>query len=163
MAAKNGFEDFKPMFGEAMAERAPVPAAAAPSTLPRPFLFYVHALDPYRLEVVATDFSSHTLERVFTVQDLEDLRDETGVGSSSSEFVDYLVASLSSDDVKLVLGGATKLVAHKSKGMPRVSLSLNMLVGSSVNDVMGNLSLALYGAFKEKNGEVVKGCGVFFN
>ncbi|MQL71124.1 hypothetical protein Taro_003487 [Colocasia esculenta] len=162
MAAKKVFEEFKPIFGEAMAERDSGPVAA-PSALLRPFVFYVHALDPYRLEIAATDFCSHALERVLTVQDVEDLRDETGVGSSCSEFVDYLVASLSSDNVKLVVGGFTKLVAHKSKGMPRVSLSLNKLVGSSANDVMGNLSLALYRSFREKHGEVVKGCGIFLD
>lgn len=32
-------------------------------------------------------------------------RDETGVGSSCSEFLDYLIASLSSEDVRLVFGG----------------------------------------------------------
>ncbi|CAA6660389.1 unnamed protein product [Spirodela intermedia] len=149
MAAKKGFEEFEPLFGKAVAELDTGPFAAG-SVFHRPFLFYARALDPYRIDVVVTDFCSHTLDR----------RDETGVGSSCSEFLDYLIASLSSDDVRLVFGGGStaKLVAHKSKGMPHISISLQKLAGLSSNDVMGNLSLTLYRNLKEKRGELAKEC-----
>lgn len=72
MAAKKGFEEFEPLFGEAVADMDSGPVAAG-SVFHRPFLFYARALDPYRIDVVATDFCSHALERVLTVQDIEDM------------------------------------------------------------------------------------------
>ena len=60
-------------------------------------------------------------------------------------------------------GGPTaKLVARKSKGMPRISIDLQKLSGSSSSDVMGNLSLTLYRDLKEKRAGLTKGCGVSF-
>ncbi|XP_068643703.1 uncharacterized protein [Aristolochia californica] len=153
-------EDFQPIFGEANAEWDP-----PPSPLPlHPFLFYMYALDPLRLRFVVSDFRSHTFDGVRTIQDLEDLRDRIGIGGSWSEFVGYLVASMSSDNVKLVLqslpeplGPANaKLVAHKSKGMPLISVSLNRLVESSAGDAMANLSNQLFKVFKDKKSQFVR-------
>ncbi|XP_068643702.1 uncharacterized protein [Aristolochia californica] len=91
-------------------------------------------------------------------------RDRIGIGGSWSEFVGYLVASMSSDNVKLVLqslpeplGPANaKLVAHKSKGMPLISVSLNRLVESSAGDAMANLSNQLFKVFKDKKSQFVR-------
>ncbi|KAF9609093.1 hypothetical protein IFM89_013347 [Coptis chinensis] len=65
-------------------------------------------------------------------REFEDMSDDMGVGGWWSEFVDYDIESLKSDNVKLVVGSAksknsdadhgaklAKLIAHKSKGMPR--------------------------------------------
>ncbi|XP_058097391.1 uncharacterized protein LOC131242642 isoform X2 [Magnolia sinica] len=160
------FEDFQPIFGEAKAEWESTQASVHPHPL-LPFLFHVHALDSSRLRIHVSDFHSYTWESIRTVQHLEDLRDVIGVGGSWSEFIDYLIASMSSDGVKLVLGalpnsnsdsGATsgKLMAHKSKGMPLISIPLNRLTNSSANDAMANLSMELFKAFKSKHNEVVK-------
>ncbi|KAG9451149.1 hypothetical protein H6P81_011114 [Aristolochia fimbriata] len=151
-------EGFQPIFGEAKAERD------LSHSLPlHPFLFYVYAVDPLHLRVVVSDFRSHTFDSVRTIQDLEDLRDRSGIGGSWSEFVDYLEASMLSNNVKLVfqslpnsLGPAdAKLVAHKSKGMPLISVSLSRLVESSAGDAMASLSLQLFKAYKDKKSQFV--------
>ncbi|XP_077212675.1 U2 small nuclear ribonucleoprotein auxiliary factor-like protein [Tasmannia lanceolata] len=156
-------ETFQPKFGEAKAEWENPEI----SEQLLPFLFYVYALDNSRIRIILSDFHSNTWERVRTIQHLEDMRDVVGVGGSWSDFVDYLIESLSSDNVKLVLGGLlkstsnsgatyAKLVAHKSKGMPLISLSLDKLVNSSANDAMAYLSLELFKAFKSKHNDVVE-------
>uniref|UniRef100_A0A5B7AAH3 Uncharacterized protein n=1 Tax=Davidia involucrata TaxID=16924 RepID=A0A5B7AAH3_DAVIN len=146
-----GFEDFEPIFGEAKAEWS------VPNAPPlRPFLFHVHALNPSHLRVQVTDFHCNTWEAIRSVQQLEDMRDNIGIGGSWSEFVDYVIASIKSEDVKLVLEGQSKsdaaayakLIAQKSKGMPRISISLHKLVDGAASEAMANLSLELYKAFK---------------
>ncbi|KAA8547020.1 hypothetical protein F0562_003449 [Nyssa sinensis] len=84
------------------------------------------------------------------------MRDNIGIGGSWSEFVDYVIASIKSEDVKLVLEGQSKsngaayakLIAQKSKGMPLISVSLAKLVDIAASEAMANLSLELYKAFK---------------
>lgn len=84
------------------------------------------------------------------------MRDSIGIGGSWSEFIDYFVASIKSEDVKLVLhgqsdsGGATsaKLVAQKAKGMPLIFVALVKLVDFAAREVIGNLSMQLFMAFK---------------
>ncbi|THU61640.1 hypothetical protein C4D60_Mb07t25460 [Musa balbisiana] len=164
MAAEKGFEDFGDVFGEATPEWDSATATTAVVPL-LPSLFYAYAPDPSRVEVLATDFHSFTFARVLTVHDLEDLRDDIGIGGSWSEFVDYLKSSLSSGDVKLILGGLQNvgsgnihatLIALKSKGLPRISLSLNKVSNVPASDAMGTLSLALFRAFKKKQSDAVK-------
>ncbi|XP_039121935.1 uncharacterized protein LOC120258548 isoform X2 [Dioscorea cayenensis subsp. rotundata] len=150
-AAGKGFADLDPVFGEAKAEWSH--SSASPASPLHQFLFHARALDPSCLEIAATDFHSHTFDLKLTVLELEDLRDDVGIGGSWFEFLDYLIASLSSEDVKLVLDSP----AHKSKGLPRISLSLNRSINSSANDVMASLSLVLFGAFKQKQNDVIKG------
>ncbi|URE14570.1 hypothetical protein MUK42_10926 [Musa troglodytarum] len=169
MAAEKGFEDFGDVFGEATPEWDSATATIAVVPL-LPSLFYAHAPDPSRVEVLATDFHSFTFARVLTVHDLEDLRDDIGIGGSWSEFVDYFKSSLSSGGVKLILGGLQNvgsgnvhatLIALKSKGLPRISLSLNIVLNVPASDAMGTLSLALFRAFKRKESDAVKGFHIF--
>ncbi|MCL7029850.1 hypothetical protein MKW94_008211 [Papaver nudicaule] len=162
------FEDFEPIFGKLNAEWEN-PSSSLPS-LDLPFLLHIHAVNSSTLRIHLTDFHSYTWESTKSVPQLEDLRDDVGIGGSLSEFVDYLVASLKSDNVKLVLGGfmassrseadrgatVAKLIAHKSQGMPLVTISLVRLMKSSDNDAMASLCLELYEAFKRKNKVVVQ-------
>ncbi|OAY82253.1 uncharacterized protein LOC109710435 isoform X1 [Ananas comosus] len=169
MATKKGFDDAdsEPIFGEARAEWEgggdEEPGAA--STSLRPLLFCARALDSSRFRVVASDFHSLAWDRVLTVAELEDLRDDIGIGGAWAEFVDYLKSSLSSGDVKLILSGHpnvdssitnAKLIAVKSKGLPRISISLNRLASSSAHDAIADFSLALYKAFKKKDKDSLK-------
>lgn len=160
-----GLETFQPIFGEMKGEWESSLASQSSSLPPLlPFLFHVYARDSSSLGIQLTDFHSYTWEIVRTIQQLEDLRDIIGIGGSWLEFVDYLVASISSGNVKLVLGGVLnstgatsgKFVAHKSKGMPLISISLRRVLNSSANDAMANLSLELFKAFKEKHNAVVR-------
>ncbi|XP_070011709.1 uncharacterized protein [Nicotiana sylvestris] len=147
-----GFDEMEPIFGRVNAEWS------APHKTPlKPFLFHVHGLpsDPSTLRVCATDFHSNTWDSLKSAQELEGMRDRTGIGGSWSDFVDYLIASVKSEDVKLVmdghskLGGAAhaKLVAQKAKGMPRIAISLSKLVDTSATEAMANISLELYKTF----------------
>lgn len=147
-----GFDEMEPIFGRINAEWS------APHKTPlKPFLFHVHGLpsDPSTLHVCATDFHSNTWHALKSVQDLEDMRDRTGIGGSWSDFVDYLIAAVKSEDVKLVMDGQSKvggaahakLVAQKAKGMPRIAISLSKLVDTAATDAMANLSLELYKTF----------------
>ncbi|XP_057492767.1 uncharacterized protein LOC130778262 [Actinidia eriantha] len=146
-----GLEEIEPIFGEAKA------AWSAPNSPPlRPFLFWVHALGSSSLRVIVTDFHSNTFEAVRSIEQLEDMRDMIGIGGSWSEFIDYVIASIKSDDVKLILEGQSrlegaayaKLVAQKSKGMPLISISLAGLADAAAKEAIANLSLGLYKAFK---------------
>ncbi|KAI7741307.1 hypothetical protein M8C21_012907 [Ambrosia artemisiifolia] len=127
---------FEALFGEPNVE----------STVHTPFLFQVHAPDPCHLRVVVTDFLSTTFEAIRSIQQLDDMRDETGVGGSWSDFLEYLVNSLNFGDVKLVFDGQSKsagpgsarLVAQKSKGMPRISVSLRSLLGTAANEAIAS-------------------------
>ncbi|KAJ0040977.1 hypothetical protein Pint_27375 [Pistacia integerrima] len=144
-------ENFEPIFGEPKVEWT----GSASGSVIR-FLFYVFAPNSSNLIIHATDFHSNTWEAKRSLFQLEDMRDEIGVGGSWSEFIDYVVSSIKSEDVKLVLGGSSdsdgiayaKLVAQKSKGMPLVSISLTRLEGSVASKAMENLSLQLFKAFK---------------
>ncbi|KAD3640161.1 hypothetical protein E3N88_29384 [Mikania micrantha] len=145
---------FEPLFGE--------PNIDSPSV--RPFLFQVHAPDPCQLRVHVTDFFSLSFEAVRSVQQLDDMRDETGVGGSWSDFLEYLINSIKFGDVKLVLEGqstssgpeSARLIAQKSKGMPRVSVSLRRLVGTAANEAMARLSLDMYRSYKSNHRLLVK-------
>ncbi|XP_059624473.1 uncharacterized protein LOC132267337 [Cornus florida] len=145
------FQDFEPMFGEPKAEWSAPNKVSLP-----PFLFYVHPSDSSRLRVLVTDFCSNTWEAIRSVQDLEDMRDNIGIGGSWSDFLAYVIDSLKSGEVKLVLEGDSKsdgaayakLSAQKSKGMPLISISLGKLVDVAASEAIKNLSLELYKAFK---------------
>ncbi|KAK9111488.1 hypothetical protein Scep_019007 [Stephania cephalantha] len=162
-----GFGGLEPIFGE----------AANAQSGSHPFLFHVHALDASRIRIHVTDFHSHTWEALQSVQQLEELRDNIGIGGSWSEFLDYFISSLKSDTVKLVVvkkrpgeifdnhsvseAGSSdetiaRLTAHKSKGMPLLSISLERLMNSSANDAMSNLSLELFKAFKSRCNGTIK-------
>lgn len=144
-----GFDEMEPIFGRLNAEWS-----APHKTLLKPFLFHVHGLpsDPSTLRVCATDFHSNTWDALKSAQELEDMRDRTGIGGSWSDFVDYLIAAVKSEDVKLVMDGQSKvggaahakLVAQKGKGMPRITISLSKLVDTAATEAMANLSLELY-------------------
>lgn len=61
-----------------------------------------------------------------------------------------------------VTGAAfAKLVAQKTKGMPRISISLSKLVGSSSIEANANLSLGLFKAFKSTENLLIRGCFLF--
>ncbi|XP_047330472.1 uncharacterized protein LOC124934048 [Impatiens glandulifera] len=140
-------EDLEPIFGEAKGEWS------APNSPPlRPFLFYAYPSGPSSLKIEATDFHSNTCEAIRSIEQLEDMRDMTGIGGSWSEFMDYIVACLKSNGVKLVLEGQpsqnaayAKLIAKKANGMPLISFKLNKLGDVNAKEVMANISLKLYG------------------
>ncbi|KAL6498073.1 hypothetical protein OROGR_028470 [Orobanche gracilis] len=173
-----GFEEMHPIFGRV----APEWSAPTPHATPSPhFLFWVHGHgnDHSALRVMTTDFRSNTFEAIKSRQQLEDMyisdlaqpnlvismaRDDIGIGGSWSDFVDYVTTSLKSGDVKLIMegsrsGGANyaKLVAQKSKGMPRVSFSLSKLVDGAVGEAMANLTLELYKEFMDVKSLLIEG------
>ncbi|KAI3451573.1 hypothetical protein Pfo_008238 [Paulownia fortunei] len=157
------FEEMYPIFGRVEADWS----APLPQTTPSaPFLFRVHANgnDHSALRVIATDFRSNTFQAIKSRQQLEDLRDDIGIGGSWSEFVDYVTTSLKSGDVKLIMEGLSesrgasyaKLIAQKSKGMPRISFSLGKLVDGAAGEAMANLSLELYKEFKDVQSSLIE-------
>ncbi|KAK4416663.1 hypothetical protein Salat_2491800 [Sesamum alatum] len=153
----------RPVIRKVIAEWSPPRPLTSP---PAPFLFHVHAdgNDRSGLRVIATDFQSNTFQAIKSRLQLEDLRDDIGIGGSWSEFVNYVTTSLRSGDVKLVMegflesGGASyaKLIAQKAKGMPRISISLGKLVDGAASAAMANLSLELYKEFKEVQHSLVE-------
>uniref|UniRef100_A0ACD5U5E6 Uncharacterized protein n=1 Tax=Avena sativa TaxID=4498 RepID=A0ACD5U5E6_AVESA len=150
MAATVDLEDaFGAVFGEAKPEGYPTP---------RPILFRAHARSAAVLRVAATDCHSLAWDCSLSVSDLDDLRDDVGIGGSWSDFLDYLKSSLSSGEVKLLFAAdqlrkspgpdGTKLVATKAKGLPRIAISLHRVTGAAVSDVVAEISLALYAAYR---------------
>lgn len=142
--------EFEALFGEAKAET---------SSGVRTFLFQVHAPDKTQVRVDVTDFMSMTFGAVRSVQQLDDMRDEIGIGGSWSEFLEYLVNSIKFGDVKLVLEGqstsdgpaSARLIAHKAKGMPRISISMARLSGSAAKEAMARLSLDMFKTYKSNH------------
>uniref|UniRef100_A0A0E0PG99 Uncharacterized protein n=1 Tax=Oryza rufipogon TaxID=4529 RepID=A0A0E0PG99_ORYRU len=63
---------------------------------------------------------------------------DVGIGGSCSDFLDYLKSCLSSGEVNLLFphNGLDRvhLVATKAKGLPRITISLNTLTHSALND-----------------------------
>ncbi|KAK2384877.1 U2 small nuclear ribonucleoprotein auxiliary factor protein [Trifolium repens] len=146
------FQDFEPIFAEPKLEWKPHTSS---SSL-RPFLFHAYAPHSSHLIIHVTDFHSDTWEANLSVSLLEDIRDIIGIGGSWSEFADYFVNSLKSEDLKLVLEtdsnsdgvSSAKLIAQKSKGMPLITIPLTKLVDSGASEAVSNLSLSLFKAFK---------------
>lgn len=127
-----------------------------------PFVFYLHSKDGQSLRLQITDFHSNTWQTIRTPELLEDLRDQVGIGGSWDEFLQYIRDAFASENVKFILGGpassigghgatTARVVAQKSKGMPRVSLSLEKLAGSSAEDAMGLITVTLLKAFKHQS------------
>ncbi|KAL2498576.1 hypothetical protein Adt_24126 [Abeliophyllum distichum] len=155
------FGDMKPIFGEVTA------VWSASSTTPlEPFLFRVHGMqnDPSALRIFVTDFQSNTFEAIKSRHQLEDMKDNIGIGGNWSEFVDYITASIKSEDVKLIVegqsksGGAShaKLIAQKGKGMPRISIALAKLLDGAASQAMAKLSLELHREFKNVHKSLVE-------
>lgn len=148
------FQDFEPIFAQPKLEWKPPPHTSSPPL--RPFLFHAHAPHSSHLVIHVTDFHSDTWEAHLSVSSLEDIMDIIGIGGSWSEFADYFVNSLKSEDLKLLLEpnsnsdgvSSAKLIAQKSKGMPLITIPLTKLVGSSACEAVSNLSLSLFQAFK---------------
>lgn len=152
------FENMEPIFGQLKAVEWSVGGGGGHGSLPlKPFLYLVQASpnDHSPLRILVTDFHSNTWEALKSTSQLEDMRDSIGIGGSWSDFIEYVVESLKSEDVKLVMegqsksGGANhaKLIAQKSKGMPRISISLAKRVDAAGNVAIADFSLALYGAY----------------
>ncbi|KAJ3681472.1 hypothetical protein LUZ60_015961 [Juncus effusus] len=151
MARKEGFAGFEAIFGEVKSD----------IEHESDVLFHAYAVDSSRLRIFVTNFRSNSWDRVMTVSDLEDLRDDIGIGGNWNEFLDYLKSSLSTGDVKIIQNtnsneSDVKLVAFKSKGLPRISLSLNKTTGPLVSDAIANFSLSLFHAFKHKQNDPLK-------
>ncbi|XP_065875792.1 uncharacterized protein [Euphorbia lathyris] len=149
-----GFEGFQHIYGEPKAEWTKNSDSSSPPF--RRFLMHIFAPDYNHIKVHVTDFRSNTFGAVKTIMQLEDMRDIIGIGGSWSEFVEYMIASLKSEDVKLVVEkhsssdgpACANLVAQKSKGMPLISISLTKLVDSAVNDAIEDMSFGLFESLK---------------
>uniref|UniRef100_A0A0D9ZSY1 Uncharacterized protein n=1 Tax=Oryza glumipatula TaxID=40148 RepID=A0A0D9ZSY1_9ORYZ len=79
----------------------------------RPVLFHAHAHaytdDVSLLRLLATDLHSLAWDRSLSLSDIDDLRDDVGIGSSCSDFLDYLKSCLSSREVNFIF-------PHNGKG-----------------------------------------------
>ncbi|KAL9662490.1 hypothetical protein QQ045_027323 [Rhodiola kirilowii] len=146
-----GLVGFEQIFGEARAVSSDSSLA-----LTNKILFRVYASDPRHLTTCVTDFQSTTWEAVQSIEQLDDLRDNIGIGGSWPEFLDYLASSLRSEDVRLILDKrhksngsiSAKLVAQKSKGMPLISVTLSKLLDNDAAAAIAKFSVELFEAYK---------------
>ncbi|KAK7318431.1 hypothetical protein RJT34_03132 [Clitoria ternatea] len=121
-----------------------------------PFFFHAHASDSSHFVIHVFNFNSDTWQARLTHSMLEDIRDIVGIAGSWSEFTDYFVTSLKSENLKLVLEpnsnsdgvSHAKLVAQKSKGMPLITVPLSKVVDSTAREVQSNSYSSLFKAFK---------------
>ncbi|XVF58809.1 hypothetical protein PTKIN_Ptkin07bG0096000 [Pterospermum kingtungense] len=93
-------EEFEPIFGEPRVEWAGSCSGSGQSS---GFLSHVHSPDSSHLRICVSDFRDSTWESVHSVSQLEDMRDSVGIGGSWSDFIHYVIASIKSEDVKLLL------------------------------------------------------------
>nr|KYP67864.1 hypothetical protein KK1_024219 [Cajanus cajan] len=158
------FEDFDPIFTKLKVERT--------SQSSSPFFLHVYAPDSSHLVIHVTNIYD-AWEARLSLSMLEDIRDIVGIGGSWSEFADYFITSLKSQDLKLVLEADSnsdgnvshaKLVAQKSKGMPLITIPLTKLVDSTSMEVKLNFCSSLFDAFEIKSMEcsLVKGATLPF-
>ncbi|KAL2342907.1 hypothetical protein Fmac_004192 [Flemingia macrophylla] len=146
------FEDFDPIFSKPKVEWA--------SQSSCPFFLHVYAPDSSHIVIHATNIYD-AWEARLSLSMLEDIRDIVGIGGSWSEFADYFITSLKSQDLKLVLeadsnsdeASHAKLVAQKSKGMPLITIPLTKLVDSTAMEVKLNFCSSLFDAFQIKSME----------
>ncbi|KAF9611152.1 hypothetical protein IFM89_027238 [Coptis chinensis] len=167
---EKSFEEFEPIYGKVNAEWE---QNSNSNNIPLlQFLYHVHALDSKHLRIHVTDFHSCTWESVKSIQQLEDLKDYIGVGGSWSDFINYLMDSIKSANVKLVVStnsgvghGAkfAKLIAHKTKGTPVITISLDRLMNSSANDAVAIISWQIFEASRSRHDLLVKGCTFCFS
>ncbi|TKY60441.1 hypothetical protein E2542_SST17540 [Spatholobus suberectus] len=149
------FEDFDPIF-----IRPKVEWASQSSCPLCPFFVHAYAPDSSHLVIHVTNIYD-AWEARLSLSMLEDIRDIVGIGGSWSEFADYFITSLKSQDLKLVLEADSnsdgvshaKLVAQKSKGMPLITIPLAKLVDSTAMDVKLNFCSSLFEAFEIKSME----------
>eukprot|EP00249_Psilotum_nudum_P013607 c24421_g1_i1 orf=174-995(+) len=151
---------FEAVFGQAEgALEASVPCALLP------FTYFLQVQDDDCLRLQITDFHSNTWQTVRTSEQLEDLRDEVGIGGTWSDFLNYMRDAFLSNNVKLLLGGpassvgghgatSAKVITQKEKGTPRVSMSLEKLASPFVEDTIGNIAFELFKAFKHQSSEL---------
>lgn len=127
-----------------------------------PFVFLLHSSDGKSLRLHISDFHSNTWQAVRTPELLEDLRDQVGLGGSWDDFLQYIQDAFSSENVQIILGGpassiggqgatSARVVAQKSKGMPRITLNLEKLTGPSSKDAMGLITVELLKAYKNRS------------
>ncbi|XP_061993551.1 uncharacterized protein LOC133711442 [Rosa rugosa] len=110
-------------------------------------LFHLHAPDSLHLGIHVTDFHSNTWEAVRSVSQMDDMQDSIGIGDTKL----VLERPLNSDGA-----AAAKLVAQKSKGMPKISIAMTKLVDSAATEAIANLSLQLFKEFKSINESYVE-------
>ncbi|KAH8953757.1 hypothetical protein BDL97_08G044400 [Sphagnum fallax] len=117
-----------------------------------PFLFCLRAKDDSHLQFFTTDFHSDTWLVEKSIGELEELRDDVGVGESWEDFIGYMRDAFASGNVKMVLGGpmgsrghtSAKVRAQKVKGTPRIDLKLSKLEGNAAHDIMGAIVNSLF-------------------
>lgn len=149
-------DDFEPIIGE--------PKTEGLLSTSKPHIMYVDAPESSKLRIVVTDFKFSTWRAVKSVIQLEDMRDNIGIGGPWSEFLEYLITSINSRDTKIVFEGQStadgpayaKLIAQKSKGMPLVCFHLDKLVGGAAVEATGNVSQELFKAYKSQHELLVK-------
>ncbi|XP_052731421.1 uncharacterized protein LOC108344991 isoform X2 [Vigna angularis] len=156
------FEGFDPIFSKPKVEWT-----SQRSSPLCPFFVHVYAADSSHLVIHVTNICD-AWEARLSLSMLEDIRDIVGIGGSWSEFVNYFITSLKSQDLKLVLEANSnsdasvshaKLVAQKSKGMPLITIPLTKVVDCTAMEVKLNFCSSLFDAFKMKSMEcsLVKG------
>uniref|UniRef100_A0A0D9WBM9 Uncharacterized protein n=1 Tax=Leersia perrieri TaxID=77586 RepID=A0A0D9WBM9_9ORYZ len=82
-------------FGSVFGEAKPPP----PERGPLLFHAYSHARS---LRLLATDLHSLAWDRSLSLSDIDDLRDDVGIGGSCSDFLDYLKSAFSDGEVNLL-------------------------------------------------------------
>ncbi|WVZ24572.1 hypothetical protein V8G54_003116 [Vigna mungo] len=164
------FEGFDPIFSKPKVEWT-----SQRSSPLCPFFVHVYAPDSSHLVIHVTNIcdawearlSLSMLEDIVSILDHPHLlaslsRDIVGIGGSWSEFANYFITSLKSQDLKLVLEANSnsdasdshaKLVAQKSKGMPLITIPLTKVVDSTAMEVKLNFCSSLFDAFKMKSME----------
>ncbi|KAH7439025.1 hypothetical protein KP509_04G041400 [Ceratopteris richardii] len=150
-------ETFEAIFGQAEGSlEEAIPCALLP------FVFLLHSSDGKSLRFHVSDFHSNTWQTIRTHELLEDLRDQVGIGGTWDDFIQYIRDAFLSENVKLILGGpassigghgatTARVVAQKSRGMPRISLNLEKLTGSPAEDVMGLIMVELLKSYRHKS------------
>ncbi|CAM6120634.1 unnamed protein product [Calypogeia fissa] len=157
MASAETVEAWEALFGEAKGE---VESSGITSSSRSgvqgeflPFLFSLSQKDAHHLRLSVSDFHSQTWQGDFSVQELQDIRDDVGIGEILDDLLSYLKSAFSSENVRFLLkeldqSTAGRLVSQKVRGTPFVSLSVKSLEGSVADEAKGAIAMGNFRAFK---------------
>lgn len=150
---------FKPIFNRGRGILDPSSPHARNAAL-LPFLLHVYVSESGHLQLLTSDFHANTWHIRLSYEHLKELKEKLGCKESFSAFLQVLHVALSSDEVKIELGGPASAVGGKGATSAKLKaifnsietsshlvLDLDFLKGRSANDAAGALVWDLYDAF----------------
>lgn len=159
LGSEEGIASFKPIFNRARGALDPSSPHARNAAL-LPFLLHAYACESGSLQILASDFHSNTWHTRLSYEHLKELKEKLACKDTFLNFLQSLHEALSSNEVKIELGGPASAVGGKGATVAKLKtffsalgtsrdivIPLEIFKGRSASDAVGALALDLYDAF----------------